>query len=161
MSVALVRNPGEGTLYPYYDYAPEQVVSHTETGGVVSVVRLTMRQADAPPLHSHSREDESWVILSGRLRFWVGSASLDACDVHDAEAGAYVFGPRLVPHTFQPLTETAEVLVINNPGAVEEYFRAVGSAADGRHDDDHVDLLTRYGMTLLDGPPRGRSGDRL
>lgn len=152
MSIALVRNPGGGALYRYYDSVQEQVVSNSETQGVVSVVRLTMRQADAPPLHTHSREDESWVVLAGRVRFWTGSASLDECDVHDAEPGAYVFGPRLVPHTFQPLTTTADVLVINNPGAIEGYFRAIG-AADARHDTDHTDMLAQYGVTLLDGPP--------
>ncbi|MFD5279746.1 cupin domain-containing protein [Streptomyces rubrogriseus] len=152
MSVALVRNPGEGTHYHYYDSVQEQVVSHTETRGVVSVARLTMRRADAPPLHVHSREDESWVVLSGRVRFWVGSASLDACEVHDAGPGSYVFGPRSVPHTFQPLTTTAEVLVINNPGAIEGYFRSVGPAG-ARHDLDHVDGLARYGVALLDDPP--------
>ncbi|MDX3388210.1 cupin domain-containing protein [Streptomyces niveiscabiei] len=152
MSIALVRNPGEGTLYRYYNSVQEQVVSTSETQGVVSVLRLTMRQADAPPLHSHSREDESWVVLSGRVRFWVGSASLDECDVHDAEPGAYVFGPRLVPHTFQSLTTTADVLVINNPGAIEGYFRSIGPA-DARHDMDHADMLAQYGVTLLGGPP--------
>jgi mannose-6-phosphate isomerase-like protein (cupin superfamily) len=116
MSIALVRNPGEGTLYRYYDSVQEQVVSNSETQGVVTVLRLTMRQADAPPLHTHSREDESWVVLSGRVRFWVGSDSLDKCEIHDAGPGAYVFGPRLVPHTFQPLTTTAEVLVTTTPG---------------------------------------------
>ncbi|MBA5223010.1 MULTISPECIES: cupin domain-containing protein [Streptomyces] len=157
MSMPLVRNPGEGTTYTYYDTVQEQVVSHTETGGAVTVARLVMRQQDAPPLHSHSREDESWVVLAGRVRFWVGSTSLDECEVHEAEEGAYVFGPRFVPHTFQPITETAQVLVINNPGAVEEYFRSVG-AADGRHDEDHVDMLTRYGLTLF-GPPPVPKGD--
>ncbi|MFH8655324.1 cupin domain-containing protein [Streptomyces afghaniensis] len=152
MSIALVRNPGEGTLYRYYDSVQEQVVSNSETQGVVSVLRLTMRQADAPPLHTHSREDESWVVLSGRVRFWVGSATLDECDVHDAEPGAYVFGPRSVPHTFQPLTTTADMLVINNPGAIEGYFRSIGPA-DARHDTDHAEMLARYGVTLLDAPP--------
>jgi mannose-6-phosphate isomerase-like protein (cupin superfamily) len=152
VSIAFVRNPGEGTFYRYYDSVQEQVVSNAETQGVVSVARLTMRQADAPPLHTHSREDESWVVLSGRVRFWAGSSSLGECDVRDAEPGAYVFGPRLVPHTFQPLTTTADLLVINNPGAIEGYFRSIGSA-DARHDTDHADMLAQYGVTLLDGPP--------
>ncbi len=47
------------------------------------------------------------MILSGRVRFWTGSASLAECDVRDAEPGAYVYGPRLVPHTFQAITPTA------------------------------------------------------
>lgn len=67
-------------------------------------------------------------------------------------ARSYVFGPRSVPHTFQPLTTTAEVLVINNPGAIEGYFRSVGPAG-ARHDLDHVDGLARYGVALLDEPP--------
>jgi mannose-6-phosphate isomerase-like protein (cupin superfamily) len=104
MSVALVRNPGAGTLYRCYDTVQKQVVSDSETQGVVSVLRLTMRQ------------DESWVVLSGRVRFWVGSASPDECDIHDAGPGAYVFGLRSVPHTFQPLSATADLLVINNSG---------------------------------------------
>ncbi|MFI6923256.1 cupin domain-containing protein [Nonomuraea spiralis] len=152
MSVALVRNPGDGPVYRYYQEKIEQVVSTAETDGVVTVSRLTMSRAGAPPLHSHSREDESWIVLSGRVRFWVGSTSLDTCDTYDAEAGAYVYGPRLVPHTLQPITSTAEILVINNPGAVEGYFRSVG-AAEARHDADNLDLLAEYGVAILDGPP--------
>ncbi|MFD7664030.1 cupin domain-containing protein [Streptomyces sp. NPDC059788] len=152
MSIALVRNPGDGPDFRYYKSVIEQVVSETETNGAVTVMRLTVHRADAPPLHSHSREDESWVVLSGRVRFWVGSASLDKCDVHDAEAGAYVYGPRLVPHTFQTITPTAELLIINNPGAVEGYFHSIGPA-EARSDTEHTDVLTRYGLVLLDNPP--------
>lgn len=157
MSMALVRNRGDGETFRYYRTTNEQVVGTSETNGAASVMRASLHHGDAPPLHTHSREDESWVVLSGRVRFWVGSTSLAECDVHDAEAGAYVFGPRFVPHTFQPLTSTAEVLIINNPGAVEGYFRSVG-AADRRHDADHTDLLARYGVSLLDGPPHPQDG---
>lgn len=152
MSIALVRNEGDGKAFHYYNAVHEQVVTTAETGGAVTVMRLIMRREAAPPLHCHSREDESWVVLSGRVRFWVGSDSLDECDVHDAETGAYVFGPRFVPHTFQPITAAAEILVINNPGAIEGYFQSVGSA-DDRHDADHADLLGQYGVVLLDNPP--------
>lgn len=152
MSIALVRNPGDGPEFRYYRSAIEQVVSDAETNGAVTVMRLTVGRADAPPLHSHSREDESWVVLAGRVRFWVGAASLDECDVRDAEPGAYVYGPRSVPHTFQAITPTAEVLIINNPGAIEGYFHSIGPA-DARSDAEHTDVLTQYGVTLLDNPP--------
>ncbi|SHF63563.1 cupin domain-containing protein [Streptoalloteichus hindustanus] len=152
MSIALIRNRGDGEPYRYYDALQEQVVSTVETNGAVTVARLSMRRGDAPPLHSHSREDESWVVLSGRVRFWVGANSLEECEVRDAGPGAYVFAPRFVPHTLQPITSTAEVLVINNPGAIEGYFRSVGSA-DARRDDEHLDDLARYGVVLLDNPP--------
>ncbi|MBE1582982.1 cupin domain-containing protein [Nonomuraea angiospora] len=155
MSVGLVRNPGDGRFFRYYHSEIEQVVSTTETNGAVTVSRLNLDRAGAPPLHAHSREDESWVVLSGRVRFWVGSVgstSLDTCDVHDAEPGAYIYAPRYVPHTLQPITSTAEILVINSPGALEGYFQSIG-AADERHDADHADLLAAYGMVVLDNPP--------
>lgn len=155
MSIAYVRNPGEGKDFHYYKNLIEQVVSNAETNGAVTVMRLTVDSADAPPLHTHSHEDESWVILSGRVRFWTGAESLDECDVRDAEPGAYVFVSRSVPHTFQTITPTAEVLVINNPGAVEGYFHSIG-AGDARSDSEHLDVLSQYGLRLLDDPPPAR-----
>ncbi|MFE7119446.1 cupin domain-containing protein [Streptomyces sp. NPDC057654] len=152
MSIALIRNPGDGPDVRYYKTTFEQVVSTAETDGAVTVMRVTVDRGDAPPLHRHSREDESWVVLSGRVRFWAGSESLDECEVHDAGPGAYIYGPRLVPHTFQAITPTAELLVINNPGAVEGYFHAIGPA-DARHDAEHLDVLGQYGVTVLDDPP--------
>ncbi len=152
MSIALVRNPGDGPAFRYYNTGVEQVVSTDETNGAITVSRLKMPRSDAPPLHTHSREDESWVILSGRVRFWIGSTSLAECDVYDAEAGAFIYGPRLVPHTLQPITDTAEILQINSPGAVEGYFKAIGPG-ETRADEDHIDLLTHYGVALLDKPP--------
>ncbi|GAA2065290.1 hypothetical protein GCM10009801_10490 [Streptomyces albiaxialis] len=152
MSTALVRNPGDGRSFAYYKNAIEQVVTDAETNGVVTVLRVTVDREDAPPLHRHTHEDESWVVLSGRVRFWVGSDSLAECEVYDAGPGAYVYGPRSVPHTFQTITPTSELLVINNPGAVEGYFHAIGSA-EARSDLEHTDVLGQYGVVLLDDPP--------
>ncbi|WP_072806172.1 cupin domain-containing protein [Rhodococcoides yunnanense] len=153
MSIALVRNPGDGTNFQYHNNVIEQVATNEETNGAVSVMRLTVGREDAPPLHTHSREDESWVVLSGRVRFWVGSNTLDDCEVHDAEEGAYIHVSRLVPHTFQTITSNAEVLVINNPGAIEGLFHSVGPGG-GRQVTDHADLAAQYGVVNLDNPPR-------
>jgi mannose-6-phosphate isomerase-like protein (cupin superfamily) len=154
MSIALIRNPGDGTTYSYFGADLENVVSTTETDGAVTVSRLHMGRTEAPPLHVHSREDESWVVLSGRVRFWVGSTSLETCDVHEAEPGAYIFVPRSVPHTLQPITSTAHILTINNPGALEGYFKGVGRTDTSRTADDIADLLAEYGVKILDDPPR-------
>jgi mannose-6-phosphate isomerase-like protein (cupin superfamily) len=151
MSSALVRNPGDGTTFRYYTNVIEQVVSDAETGGLATVTRSIARPDQAPPLHTHSREDESWIILSGRVRFWVGSTSLDECDVHEAEPGAFVYGPRSVPHTYQAITSTAELLIICNPGAIEGYFHEAG-AADSRSDASHS-LMEEYGFVIHGNPP--------
>jgi hypothetical protein len=73
--------------------------------------------------------------------------------VHDAEPGAYIYGPRSVPHTLQPITSTAVILTINSPGAVEGYFKGVGHTDTSRTADDIADLLAEYGVKILDNPP--------
>ena len=152
MTIALIRNPGDGENFPYHNNVIEQVATNAETSGAVSVMRLTVGREDAPPLHFHSREDESWVVLSGRVRFWVGSASLSECEVHEAEPGAYIYVSRLVPHTFQTITPNAQVLIINNPGAIEGLFHSVGPGG-GRTVADHAVLGARYGVVNLEDPP--------
>ncbi len=49
MSVALVRNPGDGPDFRYYKSVIEQVVTSAETYGAVTVMRLTVGRGDAPP----------------------------------------------------------------------------------------------------------------
>ena len=49
-----------------------------------------------PRLHVHPY-DETFILIEGRARFFVGDTTLDA------EAGEVVFGPAGVPHRFENL----------------------------------------------------------
>lgn len=49
-----------------------------------------------PKLHVHPY-DETFVVVAGRARFFVGDATIDA------SAGEVVFGPAGVPHRFENL----------------------------------------------------------
>jgi mannose-6-phosphate isomerase-like protein (cupin superfamily) len=51
---------------------------------------------EGPRLHVHPY-DETFIVIEGRARFFVGDA------VIDAEAGEVVFGPKAVPHRFENL----------------------------------------------------------
>ncbi len=51
---------------------------------------------EGPRLHVHPY-DETFVVIQGRARFFVGDA------VIDAEAGEVVLGPKAVPHRFENL----------------------------------------------------------
>ncbi len=65
------------------------------------------------PLHVHDRDDEAWYVLEGRLRFRLGDREVEA------PAGAAVFGPRGVSHTFwNPGPEPARYLVIMLPSTL-------------------------------------------
>lgn len=49
---------------------------------------------EGPRLHVHPY-DETFVVIEGRARFYVGES------VIDAEAGEVVFGPKGLPHRFE------------------------------------------------------------
>ena len=86
-----------------------------EVNGAFSLLKNVLRQNFEPPLHVHTREDESQYILEGEIMFSVG----DEC-IH-AKPGDYVHLPKNVPHTFKLITKTATILLIT-PGGFEEMF---------------------------------------
>lgn len=73
-----------------------------------------------PPPHIHSREDESFYVVSGGLEILVGDST------YQAKAGDFVFIPRGTVHRFKNLGGTTAVqLVTFVPAGVERYFREV------------------------------------
>lgn len=50
---------------------------------------------DSPPLHTHSSEDEVFIVLDGELHLRVGTTD------HVATPGAVLVAPKNVPHTYR------------------------------------------------------------
>jgi quercetin dioxygenase-like cupin family protein len=67
----------------------------SETGGALTACESAVEPGEGPPLHLHVREDELMYVLEGRLR-----VELDGV-MRDAPAGAVIFIPRGVAHTWQ------------------------------------------------------------
>lgn len=88
----------------------------SETNGAFSLVKNVMRKGFEPPLHVHTKEDESNLILKGEILFTVGDKAIHA------RTGDYIHLPKNVPHTFQLLTDTAETLLVITPGGFEKMF---------------------------------------
>jgi len=73
-----------------------------------------------PPPHIHSREDESFYVVSGSLEIVLGDST------YQAKAGDFVFIPRGTVHRFRNLgAGTAIQLVTFVPAGMEKYFREV------------------------------------
>ena len=86
---ARLFEPGEG---PNRGHVPG-----TDLGSDVTVLTYGTDQVGAGPvLHVHPY-DETFIVLEGRARFFVGDA------VIDASAGEVVLGPAGVPHRFENL----------------------------------------------------------
>jgi quercetin dioxygenase-like cupin family protein len=87
-----------------------------ETERRQSLMRIVVNRGAEPPAHTHSREDESYYILRGSIRYTIGE------DVISVNEGEYVYLPKGVPHKFELLTEQAEVLMLISPAGLDQWF---------------------------------------
>jgi quercetin dioxygenase-like cupin family protein len=73
-------------------------------------------------LHVHHREDEQFLVVSGRARFIVADERMDA------GPGDLVFLPRDHPHAYLIISDTARLVGMVTPGGFEAFFSEVGTA---------------------------------
>jgi len=132
------------------------------TGGAFGLVESWVAPGFSPPLHVHHREDEAFYVLEGEVSMRCGDRTFRAA------AGAFVFLPRDVPHTFVVEGDTpARMLTLLTPGGGEGVFIDGGR----RPDDDglppatppDIEALRRvsdhYGAEIV-GPPMAPLGRR-
>ena len=97
--------------------------SSETTGGAVTVTDNYGIRGLGSPLHVHRNEDEWFYVTEGELTFWVGGK------VIRAEAGAFVYGPRGIPHTFVVSSAEARFLLVTEPAGFEGFLRALSEPA--------------------------------
>jgi quercetin dioxygenase-like cupin family protein len=66
-----------------------------QTGGAFGLIDNVLPGGFASPYHLHRNEDESFYVAEGEMTFYVGEERIKAA------AGAFVYGPRGVPHGFE------------------------------------------------------------
>lgn len=147
--------PGEGRAVWSLGGRFTMKLTGADTTDRFSVTEALAFHTTEPPLHIHHREDEAWYILEGHMTFHVADLVLEA------PAGAFVFGPRGVPHTFTVDVEPTRVLVFASPAGFEQFALDLGHPAVG--DAPPGDLVIpgpevlgpveeRYGIEVI-GPP--------
>ncbi len=149
----VLLKPGESGLENPLDILGDQVLlklGGRDTAGQLTVMMGITPPKAGPPLHRHSREDESFYVLEGEYLFEV-----DGKQFH-AGPGTFAFLPRGTAHTFQNVTDKpAKLLIITQPAGVENFFVEVDAAMRGMTEPDMSVLLpifSKFGMELL-GPP--------
>ena len=97
-----------------------------------------------PPPHVHTREDESFVCLAGRLDVHLGGE--DFVLGH----GDYLFLPRDVVHTFRNSSdEEARVLSVVSPAGLERYYQALAELPPGPKDIAVIKaIMADFGIEL-------------
>ena len=95
-----------------------------QTAGAFGLIDNLMPVGFASPYHMHRNEDESFYVVEGEMTFYVGEEKVKA------EPGAFVYGPRGVPHGFEVHgEEPARILLQNYPAGFEKFPMEVGEPA--------------------------------
>jgi quercetin dioxygenase-like cupin family protein len=97
-TLAIVRIPGEAS------------------DGRFALIEFLLPHLASPPLHTHP-QDESYLVLDGRLTIQAGAARFEL------EAGGTAIVPMGVAHTFRVDTDIARVLVLSTPAGLERFVR--------------------------------------
>ena len=96
-------------------------VNGDETEGRYSVWEIEAAPNNGPPLHRHSREDESFYVLEGEFSFPYGSKEARV------RKGQFIYVPRGEFHTYKNLESSfGKLLVIITPPQFEKYFEEIG-----------------------------------
>ncbi len=119
----LLTRASEGEARWWFACLAEIKVTTEQTGGLLSIIEITEPANAEGPLHVHHREDEWFYVLEGELTFWIAGRTVVA------PAGAFVFGPRDVPHTFVVSSDEARFLVGTQEAGFEGFVRALGVPA--------------------------------
>ena len=98
-----------------------------------AVVEWRLRAGDEPPIHTHTREDETLYVLEGTITAYVGDQRIDV------EAGSYAALPKDVPHGLSVRGDEARLLMTLEPAGAEYFFVP--------RDDDDADPA-RFGIVL-------------
>jgi quercetin dioxygenase-like cupin family protein len=119
----IALGPDEGEALWFFGCLATVKASGATTGGRVAIIDHLAARGAGSPLHVHRREDEWFYVTEGELAFWVGGSRIAA------PAGAFVYGPRDVPHTFEVVSERARWLLGAEPAGFEDFMRAAAEPA--------------------------------
>lgn len=119
--IALLRDEGEALWF--LGILATIKADGEATGGRLALIEHLAPKGAGSPLHMHRREDEWFYILEGELKFWVGGQTIDA------PAGAFIYGPRNIPHTFLVTSDESRFLLGAEPAGFENFIRALAEPA--------------------------------
>src|SRR5204863_3050509 len=83
-----------------------------QTGGKFAAVEFWGPRGFGSPIHVHSGDDESFVVLEGEVRFRLGDEDVDV------GPPSFVYGPRGIAHGFTRNSDSGRVLLFFGPASV-------------------------------------------
>jgi quercetin dioxygenase-like cupin family protein len=145
---------GPGDLYSL-------LATGKETNNAFFQFEAIVPKGGGPPPHVHSREDESFYVVSGSLEIRLGDKT------YQAKRGDFVYIPRGTVHSFKNVGgDTAVQLVTFVPAGVEGFFEEVfpkvtdRTAAPPPVTEELIrrmnEAAPKYGMKFVPPPDNGK-----
>jgi quercetin dioxygenase-like cupin family protein len=134
----IVRNPVGGHL--------RFLIRDDQSDGALLAVETIAPPGEGPPLHTHTREEETIYVVSGSFRFQVGD------QLSDAPAGSFAWVPRGIAHTWQNVAdEPGTLLVTFMPAGMEGFFDRQAEMTEFDPEEFRA-AATAHGTEVV-GPP--------
>lgn len=141
---------GPGDLYSL-------LVTGEESNNALFQFEAVVPKGGGPPPHVHTREDETFYVVSGSLEILMGDKT------YQAKKGDFVYIPRGTVHRFKNVgADTAVQLVTFVPSGVERFFQEVFPEVKDRNaapppvTEELIRRMTeaapKYGMKILPPP---------
>jgi quercetin dioxygenase-like cupin family protein len=120
------------------------LITSDETDGAMSMIETHVAPGGGPTYHSHSREDETFYVVSG-----IAEVQLEK-EIFLCKAGDRVYGPRNTFHTYRNVGDTdLKMIIVYTPAGFEQSFVDQAAMLQEGKDQSEIGrmLLERYGLT--------------
>ncbi len=148
MAEARIVKSGDGEVYEHL----WKFKQGSLTGGRVDFMVGRTASLQAPPLHMHDDQDDTFFVLEGTLTVQVGDK------LYELGPGDFASVPPGIPHTFDNTRKDQPPVKVCNlmtPGGLDEQFRDMAKVADKPRDSAEVlALRQKHGASMV-GPTLG------
>jgi quercetin dioxygenase-like cupin family protein len=137
-------------------------ITGSETEGQCAVLEISVPSGSGPPLHSHTKESESFYVIDGEFSFQYGDEKMIV------KQGAFLFQKKGIPHTYKNIGENVGRLLFTIlPAGFENFFAEVGILIENEEtfspppiDTDYVTKVARvatesYGLNVISNQGNG------
>src|SRR3954447_5507438 len=140
----VLTGPGAGRTRTYGNGSSIELKLFGEQSGEEwAVVETRVRAGAEPPIHTHTREDETVYVVEGAITAYVGDEQFEV------EAGSYAALPNNVPHGFTVRGEEVPLIQTLHPAGAEYLFVPRDERLRPGEVRDHHPRACRRSVTAL------------